>query len=341
MAPWRVNRLRLLMVHDAHPQFADGAWDDVEAYLGTSLPSDYKRLVGAGESLSLGDELIIASPFSRTQTLLDLHTELGDIGAMRHFEDPVDSPFPVYPEAGGLLAWGSCQGAGMYWWDTTAADPDAWSVVVTGDVDSTLDTGEIVEYQRHEMPMTAYLDGLMAGEIEAAALDDWPPPGATLRPLEPTPEEVEWWHRRATPHPTDPPIRLRLHIALVGRLQPGAADAQDAFERGISGEERRTRMHGFMERFAAACQPIDDIVAVWAMDQASRGIDISHRPGNWGQPGGRSAPRQTQIEMSFAPERADEARAAVVTLLEQLEAELLRADDPLGNNWWPELQPAR
>lgn len=339
MAPWRVNRFRLLMVDDAHPRFADGAWDDVEAYLGTALPSDYKELIGEGESLTLDDELVVASPFSRTQTLVYLHTDLGDSEALHHFEAPEDSPFPVYPEAGGLLAWGTCQGAGMYWWDTAAADPDAWPVVITGDVSSTLSTGERVEYQRHDMSMTAYLQGLMAGEIEAAAIDDWPRPGSTLRRIEPTPDEVAWWGRLATAVPTDPLVRLSLHIALVGRLQPGSAEASDAFERGLPAGERRNRMQGFMERFTAACQPIDDIVAIWAVDQASREIEISHRAGNWGRPGGRGTPPRTLMEMSFVPERADDARAAVVTLLEQLEAELLRADDPLGNNWWPELQP--
>ncbi|MFC9329529.1 hypothetical protein [Kitasatospora sp. NPDC057015] len=40
-----------------------------------------------------------------------------------------DCPYPVHPEPGGLLSWGSNLNADQFFWLTEGDDPDAWPVV--------------------------------------------------------------------------------------------------------------------------------------------------------------------------------------------------------------------
>jgi hypothetical protein len=324
--PWRVNRFRLLMVRDAHPTFEPGAWSDVETYLGTALPSDYKQLVGSGESFLLDNELYVASPFSRRTTLFDHHTAHGDAEAMLHFEWPDESPFPVYPEPGGLLGWGSCGGGGCYWWETSSPDPDRWPVIVTG--------RPIDRFERHAMSLTEYLRALVTGEVKAAALGGWPHPGAVLRRLDPpAPGDVPAGATRG-PSDTDP-VQVTLELVLSGHVRPSDVDTSSLFEPGISMEARRQRMDGHRAAFRAACQPVEDAIRVWGMEVAPTGIAAVHE-GSWMRESGDS-PYRTTLTISFERDLAEAARHAVEKLLDQLGASLGAADDRLGNQWWADL----
>lgn len=44
--------------------------------------------------------------------------------------DRDDNPYPLYPQHGGLLAWGLTQDADYLFWRTDDGDPDGWPVVV-------------------------------------------------------------------------------------------------------------------------------------------------------------------------------------------------------------------
>lgn len=83
----------------------------------------------------------------------------------------------IFPEPGGILFWGSDGGGADYFWDTSADDPNEWTVVITG-----RPVGPCP--QRHPHSLTAYLARLAAGSIKAAALGEWPGPTPEIRRLE-------------------------------------------------------------------------------------------------------------------------------------------------------------
>jgi hypothetical protein len=62
----------------------------------------------------------------------------------------------------------------MYHWDTSSADPEEWTVAVTGRPVFDPDV------QHHPHDLTGYLDALAKGRIKAAALGDWPSADAKI-----------------------------------------------------------------------------------------------------------------------------------------------------------------
>lgn len=82
-----------------------------------------------------------------------------------------DFGLPIYPEHGGIVCWGSDQNGAQYDWDTSGADPDRWTIAITG---RSVDPPE-----RHPMTLTDYLDALVDGSIPPAAFEpgEWPRSG--------------------------------------------------------------------------------------------------------------------------------------------------------------------
>jgi hypothetical protein len=180
--PWAVtDNGEVVMVEPEVWLFEPGAWDDVEAALGTRLPSDYKTLIADGLACVLDEELWITSPFDPNPNL-NLVRELArtshSLAYLRH-HDPVEFPDAPFPEPGGLLGWGSDGGGGLYAWETSDPDPDRWRVAVTGR--AVFDPSVQVQ----EEGLAGYLEGLASGRIPAAALGGWPRPGASVERRKP------------------------------------------------------------------------------------------------------------------------------------------------------------
>ena len=156
--------------------FEAGAWDDVEAALGTRLPTDYKDLIGDGLACIFDEELLIASPFERKQGFNLIWEAARSAWSLAYVRQSAPDYFPVvvYPEPGGLLGWGNDGGGGQYHWETRGADPDQWTIAVTGR--SVFDPS----VERHACNLSAYLQGLASGAITAAALSGWPSPDARI-----------------------------------------------------------------------------------------------------------------------------------------------------------------
>ena len=176
--PWVVDSTgEVLLQAIEHPVVSAGDWPAAEEYLGLSLPSGYKQLVGDGLTLEFDEELLICSPFDqRTQVGLFNHiASTSWAEASLRASLPEDHPGLVYPELGGILAWGVDGGGCLYHWDTSNADPDCWTVVVTG--------RPINGFERHQVGVGGYLAGLADGSIEAAALSGWPEQDPQLRRL--------------------------------------------------------------------------------------------------------------------------------------------------------------
>lgn len=135
--PWKVGTMgEVELVDDEPPILEPGDWTGVEAELGLALPTDYKELIGDGPACVLDAELFIASPFDANR-----HTNLGGVS---------------------------------YYWDTSEADADRWTVFASGR--PTTPPGEW-----HPWSLTAYLDRLRDGSIPASGLGDWPSRDAEIR----------------------------------------------------------------------------------------------------------------------------------------------------------------
>jgi hypothetical protein len=98
------------------PREAD--WSADEDALGARLPDDIKRLHAAYGPTPV-ERVSIAGP----GTLARDHERY--LPFAREF-----ASYPMYPDPGGLLRWGSTEGRAGLWWDTTRPDPDTWTVVV-------------------------------------------------------------------------------------------------------------------------------------------------------------------------------------------------------------------
>ncbi|MBL8556372.1 MAG: SMI1/KNR4 family protein [Phenylobacterium sp.] len=136
-----------------------GSWRDIEAKLGTALPRDYKafvRMYGRGQFM---EYVWIWTPGA-----WDHHDRLESMAptVLRLLKEDEDFPFPVWPEAGGLLPFGSTLDGDYLAWVTHGA-PDDWTVTV-------LDRGMgYQEAHANACGMTDLLAGMATGEIGAPA----------------------------------------------------------------------------------------------------------------------------------------------------------------------------
>lgn len=123
---------------------ATAPWDQAVDEVGFGFPADYREFVDAYGAGTVNDELFIAAPALRPRPgyrsgfrgLVDVTTAgLGrSIAEMREdavaLGDQATYPFPIHPEADGLLIWGYNGNTDVCFWDTSEADPDRWIVVV-------------------------------------------------------------------------------------------------------------------------------------------------------------------------------------------------------------------
>ena len=142
-------------------------WPEIERQLGTALPADFKQLA----------EIYGPGEFDETFTL---YAPTGDgarvdlVPAAREQADTWRSiredvigggPLVVYPEPGGLLAWGMVPiGLALCW--QTEGQPDRWPVVVCDDTSLT------VGVSRFEGSASEFLVAVLLGEAEITYLAD-------------------------------------------------------------------------------------------------------------------------------------------------------------------------
>lgn len=133
-----VTRLKRLLKPPKAPRFVGTpeAWTALEKQLGLTFPEDYGQFVatygdGAIGSADFADVFRIATPFSAREgnnfekvmkARLELYRE------ERH-RAPAATPGPPWPEAGGLLPFGSTSNGDVLYWRTRGA-PAAWTVVI-------------------------------------------------------------------------------------------------------------------------------------------------------------------------------------------------------------------
>ena len=162
-----LERLRRLLPPPAHPVEAgrpDG-WAEVEAALGTGLPSDFKAFTELYGSGTIDDFLYLFNPFTQGQDgnlLVERDRVLAGYRQTRAgFPDRL--PWPPFPEPGGVLPLGRTDnGDELYW--VTQGQPDGWPVAL-------LEARAAVQ-EVHPMPVTGFLAALAANQLTSRVLPD-------------------------------------------------------------------------------------------------------------------------------------------------------------------------
>jgi hypothetical protein len=106
-----------------------GAWDEVEQYVGSTLPGDYKTfmdLYGTGE---ISGELVVFHPQGSAPLLARMCRVHETFGRSRS-RHPDLRPYPIHPEPGGLVSWGfDHSGDEHFFLPCDDKDPNRWKIV--------------------------------------------------------------------------------------------------------------------------------------------------------------------------------------------------------------------
>jgi hypothetical protein len=160
-----LERLRQLLPPPAdpvEPGRPDG-WAQVEAALGTQLPSDFKAFTELYGSGMVDDFLYLFNPFAAGQDgnlLVEKDRVLAAYRQTRaRFPDRLS--LPPFPEEGGVLPLGRTEnGDELYW--VTKRDPDDWPVALLESRATLLEV--------HPMPVTGLLAALAANQLTSRVL---------------------------------------------------------------------------------------------------------------------------------------------------------------------------
>ncbi len=108
------------------PLHNHGDWGAVEAAIGLNLPSDYKAFIAAYGRGTINNCLEIESPFGLKD---DVRKWWGNFAAFYDCVAKYESlPYPIYPQPGGLLPFGTLGDVDLLNWLTTG-EPEQWPFV--------------------------------------------------------------------------------------------------------------------------------------------------------------------------------------------------------------------
>lgn len=134
-------------------------WPLIEETLGVVLPSDYKQYIAIFGTGCFGNFLWPFNPFSTNRHLNLIEQINVTLNAQRALKEQWGNrqcPYPLYPEAGGLLPWGSTDNGDDLFWLTTGS-PEDWIVVIN--------EARAPVYEEYQESMTGLLAKLLSGEI--------------------------------------------------------------------------------------------------------------------------------------------------------------------------------
>lgn len=122
----RIAELMELLPPPAEPRNNVGDWAEVEADLGTALPSDYKEFTERYGTVKICDYFVVHTAFpwkeDFKQFLLTYHRQYDKVVMGRS-----KIPYPDYPAAGGLLPFAGTDSADVFSW-ITEGPPDEWGI---------------------------------------------------------------------------------------------------------------------------------------------------------------------------------------------------------------------
>ncbi len=130
-----LDELRALLGEPVDRQVAPppGDWSEVEEYVGSALPVDFKAFLDAYGSGAVSGELAVFHPrgssplLERMRETHQMFTARWERALSEGRSDHV--PYPFHPEPGGLISWGYDQSGDEHFFLPCDPDPDRWKVV--------------------------------------------------------------------------------------------------------------------------------------------------------------------------------------------------------------------
>lgn len=131
MSAW--DELQVLLGAPAGRQADSDGWGEVEQYVGSAMPHDFKTFLDAYGSGVVSGELVVFHPGGSSPLLArmrETHRRFTErrVGALRA-GDAGHLPHPFHPEPGGLISWGYDHGGDEHFFLPCDPDPDRWKVV--------------------------------------------------------------------------------------------------------------------------------------------------------------------------------------------------------------------
>lgn len=140
-------------------------WERVENKLGRRLPSDYKAFAERFGPGHFEEYIWVAVPRGfgpRLDFFEQLEQSVETLRSLAAARIPV--PYPLYPEKGGLISWGSTLDGEALYWRTDDDDPDRWSVV--------LHLHRTDDWFEFPGSVTQFLSALLTGQTAVPVLPD-------------------------------------------------------------------------------------------------------------------------------------------------------------------------
>ncbi|MFJ8044088.1 hypothetical protein ACIRBX_26660 [Kitasatospora sp. NPDC096147] len=154
-------------------QPAQVPWESAtDAHPDLRFPTDYRWLIDTYGSIRIHEDLAVSGPMSTSfygegfagflAMTADAYGQAELVHEEPRFphETTPEPPYPMFPDSGGLLSWGSDTLGNSYFWLTQDPDPDNWPVVVF--------FGEAEVWDVFDGGLAAFLTALLTGEYHLA-----------------------------------------------------------------------------------------------------------------------------------------------------------------------------
>lgn len=128
-----LDELQALIGEPAGRQPNHDDWNEVEQYLGSALPRDFKAFIDAYGTGSISGELVVFHPCGSSPLLERMRrthrTFAEDRARALNAGEDETVPYPFHPEPGGLISWGYDHSGDEHFFLPCDPDPDRWKVV--------------------------------------------------------------------------------------------------------------------------------------------------------------------------------------------------------------------
>jgi hypothetical protein len=128
----RLDELAALLGEPSHRQPSPDDWVEVENFVGSSLPRDFKAFMDAYGTGQIAQELVVFHPRGSSPLLKrmrEIHETFGESRERWREDFADDYPYPFHPAPGGLISWGYDHGGDEHFFLPCDPDPDRWKIV--------------------------------------------------------------------------------------------------------------------------------------------------------------------------------------------------------------------